>query len=205
MRNRITITVLALIVSPAAAAAGDIPMVGIGLPYAPETPTPLAATHPLYQRIDVVDIEGLPSIVKSTSLNWIGAAKRSSVNKALRDSLNDMHMLAPDATAARVRLTARWVGSHTPIRIATRNRASVTLHYRLVRIDNGQELFNREITTSVEGGGVEASMRDNGIARAAIATNFASAANCLDRAAFGSAPADCALVPKFSVSVERRR
>lgn len=205
MRNRITITILALTVSPAAVAAGDIPMAGIGLPYAPETPTPLAATHPLYQRIDVVDIEGLPSIVKSTSLNWIGAAKRSSVNKALRDSLKDMHLLALDTTAARVRLTARWVGSHTPIRISTRNRASVTLHYRLVRIDNGQELFSREITTSAEGGGVDAAMRDNGIARAAIATNFASAANCLDRAAFGSAPADCALVPKFSVSVERRR
>jgi hypothetical protein len=48
-------------------------------------------------------------------------------------------------------------------------------------------------------------MRDNGIVRAAIAANFASAANCIDRAAYGTAPSDCALTPKFSVSVTRER
>ena len=71
-------------------------------------------------------------------------------------------------------------------------------------IDDGRELFDRDVTTSAEGGGVDASMRDNGIVRAAIAANFASAANCLDRAAFGDAPGDCALTPRFSVSVVRR-
>jgi hypothetical protein len=203
MRILLVPMMLALTASPAL--ADDIPMVGIGLPFAPETPRPVAASHPLYHRIETGEIEGLPPTIKSSALNWIAAAKRSSVNAALRDNFDRMNMLAPDAAAGRARLAVTWKGSDTPFRIATKNEASVTLHYRLVRIDNGQVIFDREITTSAKGGGVDAGMRDNGIVRAAIAANFASAANCIDHAAFGTAPADCALVPKFSVSVERRR
>lgn len=90
------------------------------------------------------------------------------------------------------------------ISYGTTNTAAVTIHYRLERIDNAQILFDRDITTSAKGGGVDASMRDNGIMRAAIAANFASAANCIDHAAYGSAPTDCALTPSFGVSVDRR-
>ena len=196
---------LLALTSASAAAQDNIPLVAIGLPFAPETPRPVAATHPLYHRIDALEIEGLPPTIKSSALNWIAAAKRSSVNAALRESLNRMNMLSPDAAAARTRLTVKWIGSDTPFRIGTSNRTSVTMHYRLVRIDNGQSLFDREITTWMDGGGVDAGLRDNGIVRAAIATNFASAAYCVDRAAFGAAPAGCALAPKFSVSVVRRR
>ena len=64
--------------------------------------------------------------------------------------------------------------------------------------------IDRRITTSAAGGGADASMRDNGIVRALIAANFASAANCIDHAAYGTAPSECALTPKFSVSVIRR-
>jgi hypothetical protein len=194
----------ALILIPllsATPAHADIPMLGVGLPYAPETPRPVAATHPLYQRIAVAEIEGLPPTVKSSALNWIAAAKRSSINRALADNLRAMTMLAPDATAAKARLSVRWIGSDTPFRLGGSNAASVTFAYRLTRIDTGQTLFDRQITTSAEGGGGDASMRDNGIVRAAIATNFASAAYCMDRAAFGAAPADCALTPKFKVAV----
>lgn len=189
---------------PTAALAQDIPMVGIGLSYAPESPTPVDPAHPLHMRIEANQIEGLPPTVKSSSLNWIAAAKRSSINKALRDTLGRMNMLAPDAKAARARLSVGWGGDVTPMRIGRQNSATVKMHYRLVRIDNGLVLFDRDISTSVEGDGVDASMRDNGILRAAIAANFASAAYCMDRAAFGTAPADCALTPKFKVAVTRR-
>lgn len=196
---------LCLIATPANAASGDIPMVAIGLPFAPETPRPVASTHTLYQRIDIGEIVDLPATVGSSKLNFIRAAKRSSINSALRETFQHMNMLAPQTSAARALLTVSWKGSHTPFKIGGRNVATATLRYRLVRISNGELLFDREITTSAEGGGIDASMRDNGIVRAAIATNFASAANCLDRAALGTAPADCTLTPKFSVSIVRGR
>lgn len=196
---------LPLLVAPAAAAASNIPLMVIGLPFAPETPKPIAPQHPLYQEVEVGEIVGLPGTVGSSKLNFIKAAKRSSINKGLIATFERMNMLAPDAGAAAARLEVTWIGNRAPFKIGSRNVASATLRYRLTRIDNGQVLFDREITTSVEGGGVDASMRDNGITRAAIAANFASAANCLDRAAFGTAPADCALTPQFSVTVTRQR
>jgi hypothetical protein len=190
--------------SAVASPGDDLPMVAIGLPFQPETPRPVTATHPLYHRVEIREIDGLPATVKSSSMNFIAAAKRSSVNAALRDSFQRMSLLSEIPSAARFRLTVKWLGSHTPFHIGTHNTATATLHYQLARIDNGQVLFDRDITTSTEGGGVDASKRDNGIVRAAIAANFASAANCLDHAAFGTAPADCALTPQFSVLVERR-
>lgn len=204
MRYLPAFALLAMMASPAAAAPGDIPLVAIGLPFAPESPKPVVATHVLYQRLEIGEIEGLPPTIGSSALNWIAAAKRSSVNAGLRETFQRMNMLAPNGSPARHHLSVTWVDSHTPFKIATRNSATVTLHYKLVRIDSGQTLFDRAISTSAEGGGADASMRDNGIVRAAIAANFASAANCLDRAAYGEAPADCALTPLFQVSVTRR-
>lgn len=185
--------------------SGDIPMVAIGLPFAPAGPVPLEATHPLFHDVTVGDIDGLPATVKSSPLNWIAAAKRSRNNAALAETFRRMNLLAEAPAAGRKKLSVTWMGDRTPFHIGSNNVTSVTLRYRLHRVDNGQLLFDREITTSVRGGGADASMRDNGIVRAAIATNFASAANCLDRAAFGAAPTDCALTPLFSVSVVRTR
>lgn len=203
--RRTLILGLALVATPVGADPGDLPMVAIGLPFGPETPTPLDPGHALYQSIEVGEIEGLPATIKSSSLNFIAAAKRSSVNAALRESFRRMNLLAPDPATARKRLAVSWGGSRTPFHIGTHNATSVTFRYRLTRIDNGLLLFDREITTSASGGGADASLRDNGIVRAAIAANFASVANCLDRAAYGAPPADCALTPKFSVSVVRER
>lgn len=203
--------IFALAITPVAAAPGgrqsdSLPMVAIGLPFSPESPHPVAATHPLYHRVAIAEIADLPATVGSSPLNFfMAAAKRSSINKALRESFERMNLLAPDDASARVRLTVTWGQGRAPFRIATHNEASATLHYRLVRIDNGQILFDRAITTSAKGGGVDASMRDVGIVRAAIAANFASAANCLDHAAFGTTPADCALIPMFKVNVVRSR
>lgn len=183
----------------------DISMVAIGLPFAPEAPTPVGAAHPLFHDVAIGEIAGLPTTVKSSSLNFIAAAKRSSINAALSETFREMNLLAPVPAAARKRLTVTWLGDQTPFHIGAHNATSVTLHYRLERVDTGRTLFDREITTSASGGGVDAAMRDNGIVRAAIGANFASAANCLDRAAFGTAPADCALTPQYSVSVVRNR
>ena len=190
---------------PATKPSRDLPMVAIGLPFAPETPTPVDASHPLFHDISVAEIEGLPATVKSSALNFIAAAKRSSINAALGETLRRMNLLAESPATGRKRLIVTWKGDATPFHIGTTNSTAVTLHYRLVRVDSGRPLFEREITTRAKGGGADASMRDNGIVRAAIAVNFASAANCLDRAAFGTAPADCALEPAFSVSVVRVR
>ncbi|WP_242185774.1 hypothetical protein [Sphingomonas sp. CARO-RG-8B-R24-01] len=193
-----------LTATPVDAATNNIPMVAIGLPFEPESPTPVDRNHVLYHHVEVGDIEGLPTTVGSSSLNFIRAAKRSSVNAALRETFDRMNFLSPARGTAHVRLLVSWEGSTTPFHIGAHNRATATLRYRLVRIDTARVLFDRSITTSVAGGGVDASMRDNGIVRAAIATNFASAANCIDHAAYGTAPSDCALIPKFSVSVVRR-
>ncbi|WP_394657855.1 hypothetical protein [uncultured Novosphingobium sp.] len=203
----------ALFLAPAAAIAlpanvrptTDIPMVAIGLPFSPESPEPVATGHPLYKKVAVGDITDLPATIKSSSLGIIAAAKRSSVNAAFRDSLSQMNLLADNAEASRFKLTARWIESKTPFRIATHNASSVTLHYQLSRLDNQQVLFTRDITTSATGAGGFGSVRDNGILRAAIASNFASVAKCLDDAAYGRAATDCALTPRFSVSVTRIR
>ena len=195
----------ALIAAPALADPGEIALVAIGLPFAPETPVSVAPAHALYHDVAVGEIAGLPPTIKSSGLNFIAAAKTSSVNIGLRETFARMNLLAGPERAARKRLEVRWGGARTPFHIGSSNTASVTLHYRLARVDSGQVLFERDITTSVHGGGADASMRDNGIVRAAIAANFASAAWCIDKAAYGAAPADCALTPTFEVSVVRER
>lgn len=185
--------------------SNNISMVAIGLPFGPETPTPVDSSHPLFHDVSVSEIQGLPATVKSSPMNFIAAAKRSSINAALSETLRRMNLLASVPTSGRKRLITTWMGNKTPFHVGTHNATSVTLHYRLERVDTGQILFDRDITTSTVGGGMDASMRDNGIVRAAIAANFASVANCLDRAAYGTAPANCALTPQFSVSVVRGR
>lgn len=189
--------------APPAKSSNDISMVAIGLPFAPEAPTPVGSSHPLFHDVTIGEIHGLPATVKSSRLNFVAAAKRSSINAALSETFRQMNLLAPARAAGRKRLVVTWLGDKTPFHIGASNTTSVTLHYRLERVDNGQNLFDREITTSAHGGGVDASMRDNGIVRAAIAANFASAANCLDHAAFGTAASDCALTPQYGVSVTR--
>jgi hypothetical protein len=203
MRYSLAAVLVSWSVLPLTAAANDIPMMAIGLPFAPESPAPVAETHQLYQQIEVAEIIGLPPTVKSSRLNFIAAAKRSSINDALVTSLRRMNMLAPDPATAKARLIVTWRGIQPPIR-GSRHAATVTLHYQLLRVANGEQLFEREVTTTAEGSGFDLVMLENGLARAAIAANFASIAYCLDRAPGGTAPANCALTPRFSVTVQRR-
>ena len=203
---RIFLLALLLSITPgvAHAATGDIPLVAIGLPFAPEAPRPLAPDHTLYHRIAVAEIEDMPATVGNSLIGIFAAAKRSSVNKGLRETLDRMNMLAPSETDARARLIVRWGGVKTPFVIATSGRSTATLTYELRRISTGDLLFQREISTTAEGEGIDAGMRVAGTARAAIATNFASMALCLKKASAGTAPQDCALQPLFKVLVERQ-
>ena len=131
------------------------------------------------------------------------AAKRSSIVRGLRDTLATMNMLALDGEEPRARLVVRWHDVRTPFVISSRGQSTATLSYELRRISNDELLFQREITTTVEGQGSNASMRVDGTVRAAIAANFASIAYCLDKAPSGNAPQDCALNPRYKVLVRR--
>lgn len=204
MRDSFAVPLFAALVFPIPASAGDIPLVAIGLPFEPEAPQPVAIDHPLFELIEIPEIENLPSAVGGSALAFIKAAKRSSINKGLHETFRQMHMLSPNPAQSRGTLVVTWIGTHTPFKVGGRNEATVTMRYRLIRKDNNKVLFDREITTSAGGGGVDATVRDMGIVRAAIATNFASAAYCLDHSSLGHWPDDCALTPKFSVTVMRR-
>ncbi|WP_363738665.1 hypothetical protein [Sphingobium sp. LMA1-1-1.1] len=176
----------------------EIPLmaVGFGLRYSPDTPVPVSPDHPLYNRVLIDPIEEMPGSVR------LSIARPSTINEGLKLTLEHLHMLAPTSAEAKVRLTARWVSYDGGGMLFGGKNATVTLHYRLTRIDSGAVIFDREIITKA--------MADNKAGgpmptlRAATAVNFASIAGCLDKAAFGRAPSDCALTPQFHVTTRRR-
>jgi hypothetical protein len=194
--RRLILLSLAL-AAPAAAAGPDIALVAIGLPFAPEAPQPVAATHPLYQRIAFARIEGLPGSTRFST------ARPGTIHGGLRDTLKRMNMLAADEASAKARLIVRWIAIEPSSPFVARGTASATLAYRLERIDTGATIFERTIRTSVQQTGAHLDWSMGG-RRAAVAANFASAALCLDKASFGTAPADCALRPLYEVRVDRR-
>lgn len=195
MRHLILLT-LAL-AAPAAAAGPDIPLVAIGLPFAPEAPQPVTASHPLYQRIAFTRIDDLPGSTRFST------ARPSTIHNGLRDTLKRMNMLAADEASAKARLIVRWIAIEPTSPFVARKTATATLAYRLERIDNGATIFERTIKTTVQQSGAHLDWSMGG-RRAAVAANFASAALCLDKASFGTAPADCALQPLYQVRVDRR-
>ena len=203
MRRLAPAAVLLVLPLAMARAAGDLPLVVIGQSFSPSTPTPVRPDHPLYHRVALAEIDDLPPAVGRTLVGVISSATRSSVNEGLAETLRRMNLLAPTDADARVRLTARWAGVETPFRIGSEGRSTATLSYRLARIDSGQTLFERRIVTTAEGRGIDAGRRAINTARTAIAVNFASLSACLDKAALGKAPQDCALTPLFKVDVTR--
>jgi len=194
---RIIFLALLALTTPAAALAGpDIPLIAIGLPFAPEAPKPLSPEHPLFGRITFAQIDQLPGSVR------FSVAAPGSIHKGLRDTLAQMKMLAPDAPSAKVRLIARWVSVEPSSPFVAKGDASATLAYQLVRIDTGETIFQRTIRTTIKASGSHLDGTMGG-RRGAVAVNFASLAFCLDKAALGSAPADCALQPLFGVNLRR--
>ena len=149
MSNCRLLIIAAVALVPVQAIAADLPMVAIGLPFAPDTPKPVATSHPLHRDVAVAEIEGLPATLKSSKFNFVAAAKRETVNAALRESFRQMNLLA-DGTVGRKRLQVTWLGSRTPFRIGASNTATVTMQHQLYRNDTGAMLFDRTITTSAE-------------------------------------------------------
>jgi hypothetical protein len=178
-----------------AALAKSFPLQPIGLPFAPESPTPLPPTHPLYQRVALDPVADMPDKV-GKFLIPITSAKE--MNEALRQTLERANMLAPPGVQPKARLLVRWVGVNAPQKISFSSEATATLSYTLFRVENGQELFRRDISTASRSTGGDASDRLKGTARLAILTNLASAVLCLDKAAYQRAPADCALHPQMT-------
>jgi hypothetical protein len=159
----------------------------IGLPFAPDSPKPLSPDHPLYRQVALDPVADMPSKVGSF-LVPITSAKE--MNEALRQALESANMLAPPGSQPKVRLAVRWAGLKAPAK-------------SLIRVDTGQELFRRDISTFSRSTGGDASDRLKGNARLALLTNLASAVVCLDKAAYMRAPADCALTPLATYQARR--
>jgi hypothetical protein len=183
--------------APAAALETDIPLIALGLPFAPEAPKPVSSIHPLFESISFGEIENLPGSIRFST------ARPTTIHNGLRDTLKHMNMLAPSEASAKGRLIVTWVSIEPSGAFVARDTASATLAYRLVRLDNNKTVFERTIRTTVRQSGAHFDSSMSG-RRAAIAANFASAAFCLDKASLGAAPADCALQPLFDVRVDRR-
>lgn len=123
MRSVFLMAIVTTLTGAAAnAARNDIPMVAIGLPFTPETPAPVEPDHVLYHDIRIEEIRDLPPTIKSSGLNFIAAAKRSSVNAALRESFVRMNLSAQDPASGRKRLIATWLGTRAPFRTAPRTQ-----------------------------------------------------------------------------------
>jgi hypothetical protein len=168
--------------------------------FAPQTPQPVGPNHPLFRRIMLEEVQGMPARVGST---FIRVTNAREFNSAVRDTLGDGSMLAATPAEAKARLRVTWRSFELPFRIGLSAQATVAVHYELSRIDTGQVIFSREIVTRAQARGGEASARARGTGRAAIGANLASLLFCLDHAATSAQPVDCALQPvgRFSAPI----
>jgi hypothetical protein len=188
---RILVLAAALLGAGAAAAKPAValdPYAG-GLTFS-QAPGPLAPDHPLYHRVALAPLAGMPDRVGALFNRF---ADPKEVSGALHDALAGAGMAADAPAAAKARLTVTWLGLEAPIKIGFSSHATARIRYALTRVDNGQTIFARDIVTEVKAKGGDGAKRLQGTARAAIAANIASAIFCLDKAAYGQAPADCAL------------
>jgi len=181
------------IANPAQAKA--FPLQPVGLPFAPDSPRPLSPDHPLYRQ---VALELLADMPEKVGKFLIPITSSKEMNEALRQTLDRANMLAPPGAQPKARLLVRWAGLDAPQKISFSSEATASLSYTLVRAQNNEQLFRRDITTFSRSTGGKGSDRLKGNARLAILTNLASAIVCLDKAAYGRAPADCALKPKMT-------
>lgn len=195
MQKTLIVLCLAAVATPGAAATPAVPLQPMGLPFAPESPRPLSPDHPLFHGVALDPVADMPGKVGKFLIPITSAAE---VNEALRQTLERANMLAPSDGRPSFRLLVRWGALNAPARISFSSEATATLSYTLIRVENGQELFRREISTVSRSRGGEGADRLKGNARLAIMTNLASAVLCLDKAAYGRAPADCALTPQMS-------
>ena len=189
---------IAILVAGAIASSAEakvFPLQPVGLPFAPDSPRPLSPEHLLYRQVALDPVADMPQKV-GKFLIPITSAKE--MNEALRETLDRANMLAPPGTQPKARLLVRWCGLDAPQKISFSSQATASLSYTLIRAQNGEQLFHRDIVTVSRSTGGDASDRLKGNARLALLTNLASAIVCLDKAAYGRAPADCALEAKMT-------
>ena len=183
------------IATVAPAQAKVVSLQPIGLPFGPDGPKPVTPDHPLYRQVALEPVADMPDKV-GRFLVPITSAKE--MNEALRQTLDHANMLAPPGAQPKARLLVRWGGLDAPQKISFSSEAAATLSYTLIRVQNSEQLFRRDIRTVSRSSGGDASDRLKGNARLAILTNLASAIVCLDKAAYQQAPADCALQPQMT-------
>lgn len=161
---------------------------GSGLEFSEPTRS-MPAEHPLYHRVSIEPLIGMTGHVGTPFTRFVGDKE---LYESLQQSLSDANMVAEPA-AAKARLTVTWLGLDAPMTIGIGSHAKVRMRYDLRRVDNGQTIFSREIETQAASRGGDATVRLRSTARAAIATNIASAIHCLDKAATVGAPENCSL------------
>ncbi|HEX8623692.1 MAG TPA: hypothetical protein VF782_01300 [Allosphingosinicella sp.] len=146
--------------------------------------------HPLRGRIAVEPIAAMPKRVGSL---FVSVARPAEFDTALKLALDRSGMLAGPEAAPKTRLHVTWRWLDAPAKIGNSARASVAVAYELRRIDTGHTIFQREVTSEARTtGGPDASQRVRHNARMAIQRNIAALVACLDLAAYGRAPGDCA-------------
>ncbi|HEX8514342.1 MAG TPA: hypothetical protein VF688_14700 [Allosphingosinicella sp.] len=153
-------------------------------------PRTVPADHPLRGRIAVEPVAAMPRRVGTL---FVSVAKPAEFDTALKLALEQSGMLAAPQAAPKARLHVTWRWLDAPAKIGSSARAKVAVAYELRRIDTGQAIFQREVTSEARTtGGRDASLRLRHNARKAIQRNIAAAVICLDLAAYGRAPGDCA-------------
>ena len=201
MRFSLPIAAALLATFPSLASAGHVAsLVPIGLSFAPAAPEAVSPDHPLYHRVAITPVSGMLARVGGT---FTLATRPAEFDAALRDTLDRLNMLAQNPADARVRLTVAWGDLAVPFHVGFGSHAEAKIGYTLSRIDTGQPIFSREIVTKAEARGGDAVDREQENARLALATNLASMAVCIDQAAYGRAPADCALTPLATYHARR--
>ena len=186
---------IAMLIASPAMAAHPVPLAVPLRPeiiFGPNGPRLLPEEHVLRGHVSIEPIAGAPEKIGKLLLPITNARE---LNEGLKQSLAHSGMLAQGDAQPVFRLVATWQSFDAPAKVSFSSHATVTVHYQLQRVDTGAIIFARSITTTSESRGGEGSDRLKGVARMAILTNFASADACLDKAAYGAAPLECALKP----------
>jgi hypothetical protein len=191
------IPALLLAAAPAHAAQSVslAPPVGATFLYGSEGPRAVPEGHPLRGRIAVEPVLEMPKRVGGL---LSPVTKPAEFDRALRHTLEQARLLAGPSDPPKARLLVTWRWLDAPAKFGTRAHATVEIGYELRRIDSGQTIFQREVRTESRAHGGVASERVRLNARMAVQHNIASAVACLDKAAYGRAPDDCAAWIRFA-------
>lgn len=195
MQSKFLIAIGIIVSSSSPAAAGDsVSLVPFGntIRFAPFAPAVVAPDHPFAGRIRIDPIVGMPGRIGSF-LNTFVRAKE--LNEALDATIGLTGMRAKAPTSAPFHLTVTWLTFESPFKISFSSRAKATLRYELRRTGSEELIFRRDVVTSAESSGGDASTRQRGTVRATLAANLAGAIWCMEQSPLGKAPTNCTSNP----------